>query len=161
MDKNGKIAGKISIVDLLVLLMVIAVGLGAAYRFMAPNAQVDPGEATIEYTLRVAQTRDFTLEYYKVGLPVFERTTGLYMGTIVDVRSEPRYAHQSAPDGTVVIAHQPGVIVIHIDILASGRETDNAIFVGGTQEINVGGLVGMRTKYVDVDTTVDYIRVVR
>jgi len=161
MDKNGKIFGKISIVDLLVLVLVITVGAGLAYRFMAPAAQVDPGEVTIEYTLRVASTRDFLAEYYQIGLPTFERHTGLYLGTIIDVRTEPRYAHQPAPDGTVVLAHQPGVIVVSLDIRAIGRVTDNAIFVGGTQEINVGGTVFMRTKYVDVETTVDDIRVVR
>ena len=161
MDKNGKIFGKVSIVDLVVVLLVVALGAGAAYRFLAPAAQVDPGEVVIEYTLRVAQAREFVLEYYQPNLPVFDRHTNLYLGTIIAVRGEPRYAHQSTADGTVVIAHQPGFISIEVDIRAAGRETENAIFIGGTREINVGSTVLMRSKFVDVETNVVDIRVVR
>jgi len=161
MDKNGRIGGKLSLIDLLAMLLLVALIAGGIWRFTAPAAQINPGDVTVQYTLRVAQARDFVVRYYQVGLPVFDRLTNLYIGTITDVRTAPRYAHEVLPDGTVVSAPQPGMVVIYIDIIAEGRETHNAVFVGGTREINVGGSVLMRSKYVDVATTVSTIEIIR
>jgi len=161
MDKNGRIGGKLSLIDLFAMLLLVALIAGGIWRFTAPAAQINPGEVTVRYTLRVPQARDFVVQYYQVGLPVFDRHTNLYIGTITDVRTMPRYNHEILPDGTVVSAPQPGIVVIYIDIIAEGRETHNAVFVGGTREINVGGSVLMRSKYVDVETTVSMINIIR
>jgi len=160
MDKNGRFGGKISIIDLFALLLVVALIAGGVWRFAAPAAQINTGDVTVQYTLRVPHARDFVVQYYQVGLPVFDRNTNLYIGTIADVRTTPRYNHQVLPDGTVISAPQPGMVVIYIDIIAEGRETHNAVFVGGTREINVGGFVQMRSKYVDVGATVSMINII-
>ena len=163
MDKNGKIAGKISIIDLFVLLVIAVLIAGSIYRFTARAAQVDPGEARIEYVLRVAQARELAIKYYQdsIGLPAFDRVTGLHIGDITNVRHEARYPHMTLPDGSVVAVRHPGTAAIYIYITATGRATDSAIYVGGTREINVGGTVFMRSKYVDVETVVNSINVVR
>lgn len=163
MDKNGKIRGKISIVDLIVILIIVAIAAGSIYRFTSPATAVDPGEVTIDYTLRVAIVREMVLEYYErmaeQNLPVFDRNTNLYIGSVTNVRHQTRYGHEVLPDGSLVTARRPGEVVIYIYITAIGRQTPNAIFVGGTREINVGGIIQMRSKYVDVETTVSDIRV--
>ena len=163
MDKNGKIRGKISIVDLIVILIIITIAAGSIYRFTSPATAVDPGEVTINYTLRVAVAREIVLEYYlrmaTENLPVFDRNTNLYIGSVTNVRHRPRYVHEVLPDGSLVYARRPGEVVIYIDITAIGRQTPTAIFVGGTREINVGGTVLMRSKYVDVETTVNTIEI--
>ena len=161
MDKNGKIAGKISIIDLIVILIIAAVAVGTIYRFAAPSASVDAGDVTIRYTIRIDEVRDFTLPYYQKGLHAFERSTNLPLGVIIDFNYEYRYGLYTLLDGTIVRARQPNVLVIYVHLEARGRVTDGAIYVGGTRELNVGGHLYVRTRYVDVLSTVHSIEIMQ
>jgi len=151
MDKNGKLFGKISIVDLTVLLLILVVGIGTIYRFSASAAQVDEAHTNIEFTVRIEGVRDFTLYYYHGGLPVHDRSTGQFIGTIAGVHVEPHYVLTTLNDGSIIMARMPdNYITIYLTIAAAGRETDGAIFAEGTFEVAVNSTLNLRTRYVQV-----------
>ena len=159
MDKNGKLFKKISVIDAFVVLIILILIGGTVYRFTAPAAAVDRGDAIIEYTLMIDGVRDFTLEYYQIGLDVFDRMRNQHIGRIVGVRYEPQYAWGTMLDGSIVHAPRPGVMVVFVDIEANGRITDNSYFAEGTFEVRVGSIVNLGFKYIDVQSTVHTISV--
>jgi len=157
MDKSGKLFGKISIIDLFVILILLAIIGGTIYRFASPATAVAQGDVVINFTARIDGVRDFTLEYYQIGLPVFDRMANQQIGRIVGVRYEPQYAFGIAADGRAVHAPRPGIMVVFVDIETDGRETEQAIFAAGTYELRVGSIVHFATRYVEVQATVDAI----
>ena len=160
MDKNGKLLGKVSIIDLFVALIIVIIIAGTVYRFASPATAVDQGNVTIRYTVMVDGVRDFTVQYYQVGLPVFDRMTNQHLGRIVGMTYEPQYAFGIAADGSSVRSPRPGVKVVYVEIEANGRETDAAYFAEGTFELRVGGTVFLTFRYIEVQATVHEISVV-
>ena len=148
MDKNGKLFGKVSIVDLIILLLVLVITAGSIWRFTSPSAALDQSDATINYTIRIEGVRDFTLEYYSVGLRVYDRQAGQFIGHISDVRHTDFYELHPHFDGTLKWVAVPGRVTIFLDIVANGRVTPTAVYVEGTYEIAAGSMRYINTKYV-------------
>jgi len=151
MDKNGKLFGKISIVDLAVIFLVLVVGIGTVYRFTASAAQVDEVDANVEFTVRIDGVRDFTLYYYQEGQRVYDRSTGQFIGLVSAINHRPHYAQRTLNNGSVSLVRMPdNYLNIYLTVAASGRETDGAIFAEGTFEVAVNSLLNLRTRYVQV-----------
>jgi len=148
MDKNGKLFGKISIVDLIVLLLVLAIAAGSVWRFTSPDAALNQADATINFTVRIEGVRDFTLENYRVGLRVYDRQAGQFIGHISNIRYTNFYESHPHFDGTVAWVAVPDRLTIYLDITANGRVTPTAVYVEGTYEIAAGSLRYINTKYV-------------
>ncbi|MCL2573382.1 MAG: DUF4330 domain-containing protein [Defluviitaleaceae bacterium] len=162
MDKNGKLFGKISIVDLIVLLLVLAVAAGSVWRFTSPSAALNQDNATIDFTIRIDGVRDFTLENYNLenypnGMRIYDRQAGQFIGHIRYVRYTDFYESHPLHDGTIVWAAVPGRVTLYLDIVANGRVTPTAVFVEGTYEIGVGSLRYINTKYVQTSGTIHSI----
>ncbi|MCL2753102.1 MAG: DUF4330 domain-containing protein [Defluviitaleaceae bacterium] len=150
MDKNGKIFGKISIIDLLVILAILAIIGGVAFRFLSPNAAISRGEAVITYTVRIDQVRDFTLVNYTEGLRVYEAVSNQFIGHLDSFRSEPRMQSETLLNGENIEVALPEHSVLYLTIKSYGRQTDQAIFAGGTFEINAGSWINLATRYSQV-----------
>ena len=159
MDKNGKILGKISIVDLAVLLLVVVVAIGTFYRFNSPMTDVDRGDHLIDFTIRIEGVRDFTEANYHDGLRVYDRLTGQFIGHIQNTRTEPNYRLITLVDGTIIHAPTPGQITILMDVVAHGRLSPTAIYVEGTYEITAGSRIYLTTKYVQVQGYIESVSI--
>ena len=151
MDKNGKLFGKISIVDLVVLLLIGVLAAGSIYRFTSPATAVDRGNVAVNFTVRIDDVRDFTLANYHEGLRVYDRQAGQFLGHISGLRHAPHYQPVAAFDGTVINAYRPGRLTIYLDITAEGgRTTPGAVYIQGTYELTAGSLIYISTRYVQV-----------
>ena len=157
MDKNGKLFGKISLVDILVVILIIGVIAGTVYKFTSPNTSVGSGEVLLTYTLKINGVRDFTYEYYKEGFECYDSKTGEYIGKIAGVRQEPYRERVVLLDGTVDYFEKPNVIVIYVDIETKGTENAVAFFAQGTYELKAGSEIQLQTKYVEVIGVVDNV----
>ena len=148
MDKNGKLFGKVSIVDLIVLLLVLVIAAGTVWRLTSPAAALNQADATVSFTVRIEGVRDFTLENYHVGLRVYDRQAAQFIGHISDIRHTDFYDSYPLFDGTIAWVPVPGRITIYLEITANGRVTPTAVYVEGTYEIAAGSLRYINTKYV-------------
>ena len=154
MDKNGKLFGKISIVDLVVAILIIVIVAGTAWRFTSPAAALSQSDAVVDFTIRIEGVRDFTLQYYHEGLRVYDRQAGQFIGHISGITSGPHYEPHPLLDGTVAWKRVPGRIAIYMDVVANGRLTPTAVYIEGTYEITAGSLIYIRTKYVQTSGTI-------
>ena len=157
MDKNGKLFGKISILDIFVLVLIIGVAVGTVYRYTASDTTVFGGNATIQYTARISGVRTFTVGNYQVGLQCFDAKTSESIGVIRDVRVEPISEVMETLTGRLVLAERDDIVRIYLDIEATGIETEQAYLVNGNYEIKAGSELLLATKYVDVSTTIDSV----
>ena len=101
-NKDGKLFGKISIIDILALVVVAVLALGIYSRFFVGNKKVETASSHIEYTLKVAGVREGTVNALKdFKGPMYDNTTKEYLGDIVDVTSSECISSVELSNGTI------------------------------------------------------------
>ena len=149
-DKNGRIFGKLNVVDALVIVLVLGLVFAAVYRFTA-SGMVREADQRVRFTLMIEGVRDLQVPYYITGLMAFDARNGQYIGRIAGIQYETLTTTMPLPDGTVIMAEMPGVLRLFVDIEADARVTPTAILVHGAYELNVGRRLHLNTKFIDVE----------
>ena len=111
-DKNGKLFGKINIIDLLIILVIIAAAV-----FFATKAFTPAQEATKTET--------------STGAPAFEDTTNVDFGKVVAVESEPSYTYFVDADGNQAKAEVAYNDAVTVTVELEGNLTEKGLYVGG------------------------------
>lgn len=159
-DKNGKLFGKISIIDLFVILAIVGLILGTIYKFTSSKTDVGTEDSLITYTLKIHGVSEHTVKYYQEeGLLCFDKKMSPTnpIGTIIKAWSEPYKEVADTNSGIVERKEVPGRITIYIEVETQGLETDTGYFAGGTYELKAGSEVFLVTKYADAIATVEKI----
>lgn len=148
--KDGKVFGKINIIDLLVILIAIIIVVAVALKLTSPGSG-EPGEkgTSIRYTVLVenvnAEFYETVSEYIKTaqdaGYPGDQLMASgeLLDGYVVAVRSVPRpnEAYMSTSSGTFsVTAGSDDHVNLYFDVIAN--VTSNIKTNVGTQEVRTG-----------------------
>lgn len=158
-DNKGKLFGKISIVDLLIVLLVV-VAIGATVFKFGFSAQKDVNESTekIEYVVRVRGVRDFTVNSIKVGTELYDEESEEFIGTVkkVDVKEAMDYAVKN--DGTTVYTAKPERYDVYITVESDGRILNGAYFVGGTKEISAFSSFAVSSQYFSFSVEVQSVK---
>ncbi|MDR2167421.1 MAG: DUF4330 domain-containing protein [Clostridiales bacterium] len=160
MGKSGKLFGKISIVDLIVILVVLIVAAGTIYRFTSPQTVVGQGDTPVEFVVRIEGVRNFTTPYYVPGLRVYDGLTNQFIGRLVDTHVEPHYPSVELTDGSIVYSYNPNHVVIYVRVEANGRATADAILIEGTYEITANSNIFLQTRYIRVQGIVYSVELV-
>ena len=161
MDSNGKLFGKLSIVDLFVFLLVVAMVAGVAFRFGFSGWAANRDENTFRYTVRIDSVRYFTLRYHVVGAPVYDFFDNHRLGVVHSVRYEQTYVTQILEDGTAIPVPRPVDRILYIYIETPGFMTEQSYFTEDSFELRVGSSISMLFRYVQVTGTVANIEVIR
>lgn len=152
-DKNGRIFGRMSIVDFFVIVLLIGIAAATVYRFTAQGMTAET-TGRLSYTIKISGVREFTNEYYEEGLRCYDKDKDAFIGTVKSVSIEPVKVPMTKLDGSIVEAVQPGRIVVFLEIEAEYSETNSAYFLYGSYELKTGSQVHLNTKYTDVVATV-------
>lgn len=143
-DKNGKLFGKINIIDLL-LILVVAVGvilLGIRFLFNGFGEKQD----TVRITFYGNWVNDFLPDAIKIGDPVNQYTTEIDLGTLTSFSSEPAYEYVfDAISGEIVEKPAINYCFLTFTVEAKGdldewgfTVEDTTFVVGGNYYINIG-----------------------
>lgn len=107
-DKKGKLFGKVSIIDILILLVIICCVAAAVMRFSGKIGDTSSQRVTVSYTLKVKPVRQISVDSItkSIGCNLYERGTNAKncIGKIVDVKSENYRDVIELTDGTAEIA---------------------------------------------------------
>lgn len=149
-DKKGRILGKVSIIDVLVLLLILAVLGGVGYKYKksgtaTPFTRLDD----LEITLYQEEAPEPAAKGVKTGDPVREAIQGSYFGKVKDVKIDKSVSWvEDRNDGKYVASFKQGYASIYITIEGKGLFGDNGVtidnavyFVGKTLEVRVGNSV--------------------
>lgn len=157
MDKNGKIGGKVSIIDIAVIVLILAAVLGIGVRFMSSATTAAKSDVALKYVVKVSAVRGFTVDALKKGELLTDKKSEKELGKITDVQEDAAKIQSTTADGKIKWAELPDKYNCMVTVEAQGRESDNVYILDDTTEIAVGREVELITKYVK--TTGEIVKV--
>ncbi len=138
-NKEGKLFGKISIVDILVVLAVAVMAFGVYTRFFVGNEKVETASSHIEYKLKVQGVRMGTVEAldeYKGK--IYDTETKEYLGDIVSVEySDAKTAH-AVTNGQLRETTLPDKYDVMLTVRVDGSINDMGYYTANNQALAAG-----------------------
>jgi len=155
LDEKGKLFGKISIVDIGVLLLIVALLGGAYYKFFMVDKSHNAAKYdTLEYKILVRAVRQYTVDAIEVGADIYEVKTGASMGKIINKEVLPATEQLTKSDGTMVIAEKPGRFNLLVTIQVPGVETEYGFRANGRIDLNRESQQVLDTQKVMIETKI-------
>ncbi|MBR5153099.1 MAG: DUF4330 domain-containing protein [Clostridia bacterium] len=146
--KNGKLFGKISIVDIAVVLLLAVLVAGVILRIGGNSGEVISG-ATYECVVKVESVRQYTVDALTKGGEVYDKTTKEYIGTITGVTTEPATDHLLMADGSHKVVPVDNRYHAYVTIAFQGKETPEGYFTSSNQQMYAGGTLVMNAKWTE------------
>jgi hypothetical protein len=139
-DEKGRLFGKVSLIDVLVVLAVLGLAAGFVYRQAAPGLQQILVADDTFYVTFVTQrgVRDFSVEAVDLGDVFHLQFDRQPLGTVVGIVAEPSLDLLRRQDGTVEMVPVEGRSDLYITLEVRGSITDRGYYVNGTQRMGVG-----------------------
>lgn len=159
MDKNGRIKGKVSIIDILVILLIIVVIAGIAARYGSKVTTAVQSDKQFEYVLRVENVREYTANALKKKGRITDKKSEKDLGEIVDVQVENATQQSITASGEVKTPETPGRYTCYVTIRATGKESDNNYILADSTELSVGRNIDLYSKYVKTSGDIKSVKV--
>ncbi len=138
-NKEGKLFGKISVIDILVILAIIVAAFGVYTRFFVGNEKVETAESHIEYKLKVQEVRIGTvnaLENYKGA--IYDTSTKEYLGDIVAVEYTDAKKAVEMLNGQMQETTLPERYDCMVTVRVDGRINDMGYYTANNQALAAG-----------------------
>ena len=171
LDKKGKLFGKISIIDLFVLLVIVVGIIGVfSTKSMLDNEKVLSSDSNMliqtsakadnmEIEFEVKEVRDFTRDSFIVGDNVFVASNDRFLGTVARVESRPSKRTVATTLGKVYTAEVPERYDVTIVVEAKGKKKDEGYFTDSNIQLIFGGEMEIKTSTVQTTPQVKKITV--
>ncbi len=164
-DKKGKLFGKVSFVDILIILAVIVCAAGVYVRFVAQPEKVQVQTQTFTYKVRVSDIRIMTVEGLEQSIGTTfllnEKGRSDVLGTLIDVET----MHYKEPivknDSTAVMAEKPMKYEAILTMQIDGIVNDSGYYTTDLKNIGIGGDLLMVNKYISTSGKVTEITEVK
>jgi len=132
LDKKGKLFGKISVVDILVVVIIIAVAAGLYYKF-GKSGTVTPftKTSTVQLSIYMETVNDYVIKSIKVGDVVKDRVQNITLGKVVDVKVEPDMTYAINDKSLVVPFSRKGYSSATITFEGQGIYSSSGVIFGG------------------------------
>ncbi|MGI6586530.1 MAG: DUF4330 domain-containing protein [Gracilibacteraceae bacterium] len=151
LDEKGRLFGKISIVDIGVLLLIAVLIGGVYYKFFMVDKDQNAAKFdTIEYKVLVEEVRQQSVDAMEIGADIYDAKTDSPMGRIEDIEVLPATGQLTKADGTVVIAEKPERFNVLITIKVPGIETKYGFRANGRLDINRESQQVLDTRMIEV-----------
>ena len=148
LDKNGKIGGKVSIIDLAVLLLVIVVAGGIVFRYGSSATTAVKSSENFECVLKVSNVRQFTVDALNKKGVITDKNSTKTLGEIKNVEVEEARFQSTTADGKIVETVLPDRYTCYVTIEASGKESEDGYIMDDSNELSVGRNMDIYSKYV-------------
>ncbi len=133
-DKNGRIFGKISIIDIIILLSVLFLAFSVLYsRFSDANSIVSVGKQETALMIQIKAYGVFDTEKapFSVGDSIYGNG-GEIIGKITNVVKKPNVAKFKLIDGTYIDCESAEYVDYFLTVVGSAVETEKGLFAAGT-----------------------------
>lgn len=148
-NKQGKLFGKVSIIDILAAAAIILIIAGVYFKFIAPSETVVTDSHSLEYTMKFREVRIHSAEAFQKKGPVVDSKTHEDMGEIVSVIYEPSVVTRDLPDGRIAEIRIPEKYDVSVTMRVDGKQNDSGYYTQKDNKIiGVGSRTTVDTKYV-------------
>jgi hypothetical protein len=135
LDDQGRLGGRVSIIDVLVLLLLVALAVFAVTRYSSQASAEQP----VRITLTLEEIRDPTVVQFAEGDVIYE-DTGALLGTVDRVEVAPTKLDVPTDSGEIRLQDSKGFSDVDLELLGEGRVSSSSIEVGG-RPVQVGKLI--------------------
>lgn len=130
-DKNGKLFGKINIIDLLIILVIAAALIFVALKVLAPdNNSNAPQTSKVQISFYATEIEPGFEDALTEDAPLYEDLTNISLGQLKSWTVEPCYEYQVGPNGDAVKVEIPNNYFANLTAEASGSVTSDGLHVG-------------------------------
>ena len=148
MDKNGKIGGKISIIDIAVIILIIAAAIGITIRFTSGTTSAVTSNITLRYVVKVNAVRSFTVDALGKSSLLTDKKAELDLGEIKNIETADSKIQSTTTSGKIKWSNLPDKYTCMVTIESQGRESEEGYVIDDTTELSVGRTMEIDTKYV-------------
>ena len=153
-DKNGKLFGKVSIVDLAAILAVLIAAAGIYVRFFGGPSKTVVQSSKFYYTVNVQNIRGENMEGLKkcVGGNFYlnEKITS-EMGKLISADESPGTVDIEMSDGTLIVAEVPNRYNVLLTLEMTGKVNDVGYFSPSLERISAGVAYNLKGKWSAVN----------
>lgn len=150
-DENGRLFGKISVIDILFILVVIAVCAAFYVKFNVLDVTSKAADMVpITYRVTVYGVRDYTIQALKAGDLLYDNDNsgGQPIGAITDISVQDAVRAVELTDGTIVNGPVEGCYDVTLTVRAEGIVSETGRYlVNRTYDVNVNSERIFCTKY--------------
>lgn len=157
-NKDGKLFGKVSIVDIAVLLVIVLLAVGLVSKFGGKSALNLSTNETIQCTLLVKNVRMFSVEALQKGGELYDKNTKEYIGDITNVSYEAGEATVNMADGTFQVVPVEGRYNVYVTVEFSGKVSDKGYYTAANKQIGTGSTIIFNSKFAQCESTVTDVR---
>lgn len=153
-NKDGKLFGKISIIDIAAVLIIIVLIVGIASRFSGKsNVVVSSGEK-IRCTFLIKNVRTYTVNALERKGAMFDKTSKEYIGEIVDVKQTEGKYKVNMEDGSFKEAVPEERYNVYVTVEFTGKSGSNGFYTAANKFLGVGTSTNITTKYAECGASV-------
>lgn len=154
-DEKGRLFGKVSLIDIFVLLFALVMAFAVYLRFFSnETTSLRADSDTFTYTVKVEGVRQWTVDGFHEGDKMWDSDHDTYIGTITSVRSEPSTGEYTLVDGTSKIATRGDRYDVYLTVEAEGLISNGRYYASRTYEVGANSGIYFYTKYCSVAATV-------
>lgn len=158
-DQNGRLFGKISIIDVIALFAVVILALAIHQKAQLPVTSVT-NDTTITFVAFAENIPDYALSSIQVGDLVYDKTyaSGGAIGKIIDIQVQPgTKSKMMTAFGTAITAEVEGASDLILTIEGRGTVTDGRFFFNRVYELGLNASRQFYTKFARFDGVVSSI----
>ncbi len=138
-NKEGKLFGKISIIDILVVVLIIVGAFGIYSRFFVAGPKVETSLSRIEYTMKIREVRKGTVDALQnFKGTVTDTTTKEFLGEIVDVTYTDAIKAVELSNGKLKAAVLPERYDVTVTIQVDGKINDSGYYTSNNLALTAG-----------------------
>lgn len=159
-DEHGRVFGKVSVIDLLVILIVLVLGAALYVKYNVLEVTSVAGKTdTITYEIIVYGAREFTVNGIQIGDAIYDKngSGGHSVGTITGKTVTDAKKSQALSDGSIVYGNYEGRYDITLTITANGAVSDGRYLVNKTYEVSTNSTRTFYTKFCTFEATISEI----
>ena len=137
-DSKGKVFGKVSIVDIAVIVLVVLAVVGGYFRFSGNNTSVVSNDAEFYYSITAKGIRETNKNLLENSIGTDFRLAGKIsssMGELVGVNVSNAKDVVAKTDGTIVSAEVPEKYDVELILKVVGNVNDSGYYTPETHEI--------------------------
>lgn len=155
-DDKGKVFGLINIIDLIVLIFVVALVLGGAYRIYGPRQNGDifqqEGDA-VQLKGRVFDVSQYTTNVIQKGDILIDTAARLPFGEIISVETVPHRRLVDTAEGKVMLSEVPERFDVILSIKGRAQLSEYAIRIA-SHDVRVGSRIVLGARDYMIATTI-------
>ena len=146
-DKNGRLFGKISVLDITVVLLFAAMAVGFVMRGgTATAAQIIAANQDFYVVMSVERVREYSVDAVNIGDLFFEQHAAL-LGEVVEFWDEPADDIVRLDDGTLVVMESEYRRNLFVRLRAQGFVNEvSGFYIGGNNHVVPGQLIRVQSR---------------